>query len=112
MEIKRVKVEELVVPQRLIYKNEFYKITDYKDRYVTRGYTVVLVNEKIDELVISNVHPNANPKTGEFCIPHSLRKFPLGEETKKMIHSMLSCFNLDDCFFTPWNEIQYQKQEV
>ena len=112
MELKRIKIEEIIVPTRLIYKNDFYKILDYKDSYVTRGYTVVLVNEKIDEVVISNLHPNANPKTGEFCIPHSLREFPLNEETQKMIYSMLSCFNLDDCFFTPWNEIKYQRQEM
>ena len=112
MEIKRSKVRELIVPQRLIFKNELYKITDYKDRYITRGYTVVLVNEKIDDIIISNLHPNANPKTGEFCIPYSLKKFPLNDETEKMIYSMLSSFNLDDCFFTPWNEIKYQKQEV
>jgi len=112
MEMKRRKIEEVIVPTRLIYKNDFYKILDYKDSYIIKGYTVVLVNDNIDEIIIHNLHPNANPKTGEFCIPHSLREFPFNEETKKMIYSMLSCFNLDDCFFTPWNEIKYQRQEV
>lgn len=112
MELKRIKVRNLIVPRRLIFKNEFYKILDYPNKYVVKGYTVVLVDNKIDEIEIGDSHPNANPRTGEFCIPNTLRNFPLNDETKKIIHNILSCFNLDDCYFTPWHEIQYRKQEV
>jgi hypothetical protein len=26
-----------------------------------------------------------------------------------MIESILRCFNLDNCYFTPWDEIEYTK---
>ena len=112
MELKRIKVRNVIVPRRLIFRNEFYKILEYPVKYIIKDYTVVLVDNKIDEIEIGDSHPNANPRTGEFCIPHTLRNFPLNDKTKQMIHNILSCFNLDDCYFTPWHEIQYRKQEV
>jgi len=112
MELKRIKVRNVILPRRLIFRNEFYKILEYPVKYIIKDYTVVLVDNKIDEIEIGDSHPNANPRTGEFCIPHTLRNFPLNDKTKQMIHNILSCFNLDDCYFTPWHEIQYRKQEV
>jgi len=112
MELTKIKINELIVPKRLIFRNELYRILDYPNKYLTTGYRVVLVDGKIDEIEIDNLHPNANPRTGELCIPNSLRDFSLNDESKKMIYNILSCFNLDNCYFTPWDEIQYRKQEV
>jgi len=112
MEIKRVDIKDLIVPRRLIFRNELYKILNYPDKYVIKGYTVTLVDNKIDEVTIRDSHPNANPTNGEVCIPHLLREFQLNKDTKKMISEILSCFNLDNCYFTPWDEIQYRRQEV
>lgn len=112
MEIKNNKVMTHISPRKLIFKNELYNITELSEKFEIKNYIVKTVNGKIDMVILNNPHPNANPRTGEFCIPSSLRKHELTENTKDMILSMLSCFNLDDCYFTPWDEIQYERQEV
>jgi hypothetical protein len=63
-------------------------------------------------VILNNPHPNANPKTGEFCIPSYLRDYTINEKTLQFTENMLRCFNLDNCYFTPWSEIEYRKIEV
>lgn len=112
MEIINTKVGEFIIPRKLIFKNELFKITKISKKFEIKGYVVKTVNGKIDMVILSCPHPNAYPRTGEFCIPHGLRKHNFAENSNKMIISMLSCFNLDDCYFAPWDEIEYEKQEV
>jgi len=110
--INDIFIPGIFTPNKLIFKNEIYKILDLDKKFVIREYVIKTVDGKIDMVNIGNPHPNCNPKTGEFCIPHSLRKHEINEKTKILIEIMLCCFNLDDCYFTPWNEIKYTKQEV
>lgn len=109
MEIQDIEVTAFIMPRKLIYKNEIYQITKLKKKFEIRNYIVKTVNDKIDMVILNNSHPNAIPRTGEFCIPNSLRQHELTKESNSMIISMLSCFNLDDCYFTPWDEIKYKK---
>jgi hypothetical protein len=112
MKIQTKTMREVNVPYKLIFKNQIHEITKLDRKFVIKDYKIKTVNGKIDTVTLQNPHPNANPRTGEFCIPHRLRMLPLNENTLKMIKSMLCCFNLDDCYFTPWDEIEYVKQEV
>ncbi len=112
MKIMNVEISEFIMPQKLIYKNELYRITQLAEKFEIKGYVVKTVDNKIDMVILNNPHPNAIPRTGEFCIPNNLRQHELTKETNSMIVSMLSCFNLDNCYFTPWDEIKYEKQEV
>ncbi len=112
MEILNYEILEFIIPKKIIFKNEIYRITKLADKFEISGYIIKTVNGKIDMVILNNPHPNAIPSTGEFCIPHSLRKNKLNENSNSMIISMLSCFNLDSCYFTPWDEMQYEKQEV
>lgn len=105
-------VREVYVPHKLLYRNQIHEIIDIDPKFVISGFVIKTVNDKIDQVLLKNPHPNANPKTGDFCIPSSLREHELSKNTIKMIENMLCCFNLDDCYFTPWDEIKYQKQEV
>ena len=112
MEIINHEITEYIRPKKLVFRNELYTITELAEKFKIVSYVVKTVNGKIDMIILNNPHPNAIPKTGEFCIPHSLRRHELTENTKRIIKNMLACFNLDDCYFTPWDEIQYEKQEV
>ena len=112
MEIETQTIRELQTPYKMIYKNEIYELLKFDRKFVIKGFKVKTVNGKIDSVYINSPHPNAKPRTGEFCIPHKLRQLELNENTLTMIKSMLCCFNLDDCYFTPWSEIEYRKQEV
>lgn len=112
MIIKDHEIQDFIIPGKLIFRNELYTIKKVAEKFKIRNYIVQTVDGKIDMVILNNPHPNAVPRTGEFCIPHSLRQHQLTKNSKAMIISMLSCFNLDDCYFTPWDEIQYEKQEV
>lgn len=111
MKIKEHIINNIYVPSKLIFKNQLYKITDLNEKFIIKGYKIKTVNNLIDSVILETSHPNANPKTGEFCLPHKLRSLKLNKKTKEMIGVMLCNFNLDDCYFTPWNEIECQKIE-
>lgn len=108
MIIKDKKIFDINVPNKLIFKNQVYKITNLHNKFVIKSYIIKTVDEKIDIVTLNTPHPNANPKTGEFCIPHTLRNLSVDKKSLNMIKVMLCCFNLDDCYFTPWDEIKYE----
>jgi len=112
MNIKTYRIREVNVPRQLIFKNQIHEITNLDRKFVIKDYKIKTVDGKLDMIILNNPHPNANPKTGEFCIPHKLRQLDVDKKTLNMIKSMLCCFNLDDCYFTPWDEIEYKQQEV
>ncbi len=105
------KINIYITPKKIIFKNQLYEILELPFKYNIRGYTIKLCNDKIEAILLDTPHPNVNPQTGELCIPNILRTHKITKESKAMIYSILFCFNLDDCYFTPWNEITYQKQE-
>lgn len=112
MKIETKRMREINVPYKLIFKNQIHEITKLDKKFIINQYKIKTVDGKIDTIILNNPHPNANPRTGEFCIPHKLRMLDINKNTLNMIKSMLCCFNLDDCYFTPWDEIEYVKQEV
>jgi len=112
MELKENLIKEVLTPCKLIFGNRIFELTKIDKKFIIKNYIIKTVDEKIDSIFIKNPHPNAKPRTGEFCIPNSLRKLDFNKNTLQMIRLMLCCFNLDDCYFTPWNEIEYRKQEV
>lgn len=112
MKILCHEINEYIKPRKIIFKSEIYTITKLAKKFEINSFHVKTVNGKIDTVILNNPHPNAIPKSGEFCIPHNLRKYELTNNSINMITNMLSCFNLDDCYFTPWDEIKYEKQEV
>jgi len=112
MKIKDHLIRGLFIPSKLIFENNLYMITKLPMKFYIKDYIIKTVNDNIDMVIIKVPHPNANPKSGSFCIPHKLRSEKLSEGTKIIIQNMLCCFNLNDCYFTPWDEIEYKKQEV
>lgn len=112
LNIRTKRIRDVMVPHKLIFKRRVHEILNLDRKFVIKDVEVKTVDGKIDTITLKNPHPNANPRSGEFCIPHSLRQLELNENTLKMIKSMLCCFNLDDCYFTPWDEIEYTEQEV
>lgn len=109
MKIKEYIVHDIFAPSKLIFRNKIYQITDLDEKFIIKKYKIKTVDSFIDSVYLYNPHPNANPRTGEFCIPPNMRLLKVNKTVKKMIGIMLCNFNLDDCYFTPWNEIEYQK---
>jgi hypothetical protein len=112
VDLKKVEVRKFIEPQKIIHNGNIYSITDHPAKYLIRGYRLTLIDGRIDNVHIRGKHPNAQPSTGKFCIPNELRKLPYNHYTQKVLETILGQFNLNNCYFTPWNEIQYSKQEV
>ena len=112
MVIKNHRIRKVHVPKRLIFNKQLFEIVNLNKKFVIIEYKIKTVDGKIDSVFINCPHPNANPRTGEFCIPHSIRSLEYNENTVEMIDTMLCCFNLDDCYFTPWDEIEYKRNKV
>jgi hypothetical protein len=111
MKIKESKVYDFYIPSKLIFKNKLYEMTKVDKKFIIRGYIVRTIDNQISSIILNNPHPNAHPRTGEFCISNSLRSLKFNKKTKGMIGLMLCHFNLDNCYFTPWNEIEYKRIE-
>jgi hypothetical protein len=108
---KEIKVKSVIVPNKVIYNGELYCITDIDEKFIIREYTVSLFDGKIYSVKIDSEHPNADPETGQVCISSMLQNYGFSEKSKAMIHSILYCFNLDNCYFTPWGEFEYERME-
>ena len=106
---KEVKIQKVIVPKRMIYRGILYRITDINRKYIIREYVVKLLNDKILFVYIDALHPNSDPTTNKFCIPHQLRQLNFNPETKKFLENTFNVFNVDNCYFTPWGEIKYEK---
>ena len=112
MEIKNHKLIKVVIPSNLIFNGTVHKLTKVSKKFIIKGFTVKTVNGKIDSLFLNDPHPNADPRTGEFCIPHKLRQVNYNAKAVLTLLTILGTFNLDDCYFTPWTEIEYKRAEV
>ena len=109
MEVTEKRINDIFVPQRMIYNNKLYNIKRVAERYIIKGYRVDLIDGKIFNIIIDGVHPNADPNTNDFCIPDSLYDKEFDKEAQYIIENMLRTFNIDACYFTPWGEIEFEK---
>lgn len=108
-DIENVKVSAIIIPKKAIYKNKLYTIKNIPEKYIIYDYEILLVCNKISNIKISSQHPNADPD-GNFCVPDTILTKQLTEDNKKIIHSMLECFNLDSSYFTPYDIILSEKE--
>lgn len=109
MKIRTTTMREIHVPNKLIFKKQMHDITNINKKFIIRDYQIKTVDGKLDTVTLHNPHPNAEPDTGEFCIPHSIRSWEINKKSLDFIKIMICCFNLDDCYFTPWDEIEYKR---
>lgn len=112
MNIEKLKVEKSIGPQKIIHNGDVYQIVNYPQKYFISDYKITLINGKIHNVYVNGKHPNAEPSTGKFCIPNDLRKVDFNKNVQKLLEIIIAQYNLNNCYFTPWNEIHYKKQEV
>jgi hypothetical protein len=106
---KTIAVSDIIIPSKAIYQNIQYELHDVPKEYVIFGYKIMTLDSIICSLRISSKHPNAD-KNGNFCLPLVLLTKKYTKEMKTSINSMLECFNLDNCYFTPYNVKLYRKE--
>lgn len=99
----------ILTPNKIKFNNTLYNIIQLHKKYVIKGFKIKTFNKTIDELILNTIHPNCNPKTFKFCLPNEVRKLKLNNNSIEILKLIMCCFNLDDCYFTPWDEIKYKK---
>ena len=111
LDIKDIIIVKNLFPKRLIYNQKIYNIISCEKKYKISKYLCKVINDKLEELYIigNTCHPNAKPKNGEFCIPSSIKGANFDSLQKNIIENILTTFNIDYCYFTPWGEITYNE---
>jgi hypothetical protein len=107
--IEEKRIRKVIVPEKLIYKREAYRILDIPKKFMINEFIIKTLDGEIDNVFVQTPHPNVNPKSKKLCLPNTMRSLKVTKNTIKMIENILTCFNLDNCYFTPWDEIQYRK---
>lgn len=107
--IEDKRVRKVILPEKLIFKREVYRILNIPKKFMIDEFIIKSLDGKIENIIVPTPHPNVNPKTKKLCIPNSMRSLEVTNNTIEMIENILSCFNLDNCYFTPWDEIEYRK---
>ena len=105
-------VSKIIVPNRVIKHNKIYKITYIANKFIIRNYSISL--DKYNQflaLFIKSEHPNS--ENGEFCIPKEMFLKQWNKSLKERMERMLSTFNLDNCFYVPWNnDLKYIEESL
>jgi len=99
---------EIIFPDKLLYELKMFNIKIIDQKYIIKSFEIHTVNNKVDKLIITNgKHPNCNPETFEFCIPHFFKTLDLNSDTIQLIKNMLKIFNFQNCYFQPWLAFEY-----
>ena len=106
-------IKQRIVPNRCIITSERYEIINIKPEYIVKEYVLeVDENNMLQSLFLKkSKHPNCDPNTNRFCNPTEFNKisYPLDKYSSFYIQCMLEVFNLDACYFRPWNDFVYEK---
>lgn len=101
-----------LVPNRLIYQNKLYSITDIDHDHYINKYEIFLDDEdRINIVCVDCDHPNADPQTDIFCLPEELKNRHISKKLIKEIEVVMETYNLNHSYFAPWSYISYDKYD-
>jgi hypothetical protein len=103
-------VEEKIVPKIMNYQNKIYDILYVDPKLVIKNFKINLERFKLHSLILSNPHPNCNPNTKIFCLPPDLLGKKI-EDVRNILNYLISVYNMDSCYFSPWGLIKYKERE-
>jgi len=105
----KVSLDKPIVPDKMFFDGKKFIITEVDPEFIVKEYYLYLdENEYVKKVLLLSKHPNCDPKTGMFCLPEFVKKIAFSEKVKSMIHSWLSCFNLENCYYMPWGQCKYR----
>ena len=103
---KSFRLTRRVTPKRVLYKGKFKKIKKYDDELIIENYRVVInktTNRILKIILEGNIkHPNADPVSGEVCLPKTILGYLFTETNMKKVDKLLETFNLMDCYQIPY----------
>jgi len=105
----RYTVKANVIPNRVFYKGQSKQITEISERCVITRYKVDILDNKIKKVFLKDAkHPNADPRTGEFCLPLHLKDMKYSDESLDKIEKTMETFNLLSCYEIPYGMFQVE----
>jgi len=110
MRTKKHKILKIIIPSKVKYQNEIYEIRFLAKELYIKGYEVSTIDNLIYSIKVNGTHPNANPQTNNFCFPKELASMNFNNKSKIIIENQINIFNLDDCYFRPWDKIKFDKR--
>ena len=105
-------IQKKITPNRIIFKGEKKNIVKLNRKFIINGYKLHFTDsEKLKKVVLSSPHPNCNPRTGEFCLSFNLQGRKIDHHILPTLEVLLKTFNLDDCYFQPWQDFYWDDSE-
>jgi hypothetical protein len=95
-----VRKEVNIYPSKVRIYGKLYSVEPRSEEVKIKKITLYLdrANRLTKVVVDTKVHPNCDPRTKEFCLPEEVKKLEYNETLVKLVGSLLSVWNLDNCF--------------
>jgi hypothetical protein len=103
-------INKKIVPERMIYNNKIYKITYINSNYIIDKYSIRVTDgkEKLISIKLDADHCNCDPITDIFCLSANVKYKKLSNDLIKIIENLIRTYNINNCYFTPFNFIEYE----
>jgi hypothetical protein len=106
-----VNIDMKIIPDKVIISRKIYEITRIDKSLHINGFKIYLDKDKnITEVIVNGKHPNADPRTNVLCLSEEVIGKPLEVVGIPMLYSFISLFNLDHCYFRPWDLFYIRKE--
>lgn len=106
--LHEIEIEDVIIPDKAIYRHLLYDLI-VPHKYVIFGYKIITLNELILLVKLESTHPNCD-ENGNFCLPPLILNKKFTSNIKNTLNSMLGCFNLDNCYFIPYDVTLSRKE--
>lgn len=108
--MKQYLITKKIVPERMIYNNKIYRITKIDPNYIIDKYSIRVTDgkNKLISIKLDADHCNADPYTDLFCLSANIKYKKLTGDLIKTIENLIRTYNLNNCYFTPFNYIEYE----
>lgn len=100
-----------IVPSKIIFRRSVIRIRRILNPcFVIRGYNILCDGRNLYRVYLQGDHPNQDPKSKEFCIPNMLKKKEISKDLILHLERSIRTYNLDDCYFSPWQAIETEEE--
>jgi len=100
-----------LVPDTIIHKDKVFNITSVDPEFIINKYELIF-NDNILKGVrlVNSRHPNCDPENGMFCLPEGIKDSIFTKEMYERLKYIMRTFNLDNCYFMPWDRCTYTRR--
>ena len=124
--MKTVVINQDVVPNRIVFQNKVFKITNLPDYFIIKKPEIIY-NDKTHSIKYINIglshHPNSSNRENiippqklrsksEWCISNYFKDMNFTDERIPEIIKALKTWNYNSCYWKSWTLISYEEMEL